>query len=54
MLDEKPKPGPDPDRLKVEGEWTKAIGKALKKKRPEGGWPKREGDKKPEDDESPQ
>jgi hypothetical protein len=36
----KVKRGPKPDTLKIEGSWQKAVGKALKKKRPENGWPK--------------
>ena len=34
------KRGPKPETLKIEGPWQKAVGKALKKKRPEKGWPK--------------
>jgi hypothetical protein len=36
----KPKPGPKPDTLKIEGDWIDAVDKALTKKRPAGGWPK--------------
>lgn len=32
--------GPEPDRVKIPGDWEKAVGDALKKKRPAGGWPK--------------
>ncbi|HEV2329842.1 MAG TPA: hypothetical protein VGY56_13750 [Verrucomicrobiae bacterium] len=32
--------GPEPERLKIEGDWVDAIDTALKKKRPPGGWPK--------------
>jgi len=32
--------GPEPERLKIEGNWVSAIDQALKKKRPPGGWPK--------------
>jgi len=39
-------PGPEPERLKIEGNWEAAAGKAIKKKRPEGGWPKPEPKKK--------
>ena len=42
----KKKHGPEPDRLKVEGDWTDAVGKALKKKRPIEGWPDPEDKKK--------
>jgi hypothetical protein len=37
------KPGPKPESLKIEGSnWTDAIKKVLKKKRPPEGWPKPE------------
>lgn len=45
MSDEKqrPKPGPEPDRLKLdEADWEKAVERALRKKRPKEGWPKDE------------
>ncbi len=32
-------PGPEPERLNLEGDWEKLVGKALKKKRPKEGWP---------------
>lgn len=32
--------GPEPERLKIEGDWIAAVDKALKVKRPETGWPK--------------
>ena len=28
------KPGPKEERLKIEGDWRKAVGKAFKKQRP--------------------
>lgn len=34
------KPGPEPEMLRIEGPWEKAIDKALSKKRPIGGFPK--------------
>lgn len=34
------KPGPVPDRVKIEGNWEDAIKTALAKKRPPKGWPK--------------
>lgn len=37
--DKKP-PGPEPERLKIEGDWQDAMKQALKKPRPPGGWPK--------------
>lgn len=38
----KRRPGPDPEILKIEGDWKDAVKKALGKKRPAGGWPKPE------------
>jgi hypothetical protein len=32
--------GPEPERLKIEGDWVDAIDTALAKKRPPEGWPK--------------
>ncbi|HXJ93844.1 MAG TPA: hypothetical protein VMT20_13420 [Terriglobia bacterium] len=34
------KPGPKPERLKIEGNWRDAIKKSLAKKKPPEGWPK--------------
>ena len=34
------KTGPEPERLKLTGNWEKLMGKALKKPRPKSGWPK--------------
>ncbi len=36
---QKPKPGPDPERLALDGDWQEATKKALKKERPPEGWP---------------
>lgn len=37
------RPGPEPDRLRLDNEdWEDAVGEALNKQRPEGGWPKGE------------
>jgi hypothetical protein len=36
----KAKTGPEPERLKLKGDWKSLIGKALAKKRPKKGWPK--------------
>ena len=36
------KRGPVPETLKIEGDWKKAVKGALKKKRPDTGWPKPE------------
>lgn len=32
--------GPEPERLKIEGNWVKAFGVSLRKPKPPGGWPK--------------
>lgn len=32
--------GPDPERLKLSGNWMANVAKALKKQRPKKGWPK--------------
>ena len=42
MSDNKHKRGPKPETVKIEGDWENAIDKALKKERPEDGWPKPE------------
>lgn len=34
------KRGPEAQRLKLKGDWTALVGKALAKKRPKKGWPK--------------
>lgn len=34
------KRGPKEDRVKLKGPWKENLRKALKKKRPEKGWPK--------------
>jgi hypothetical protein len=36
------KPGPDPDRLVIEGDWESAVQKAMHKVKPSNGWPKTE------------
>lgn len=33
-------PGPEPDLLKIDMDWEKAIKKSLEKKKPPSGWPK--------------
>jgi hypothetical protein len=38
----KSKRGPVADRVKIDGNWKDAMAKALKKKRPAGGFPKDE------------
>jgi hypothetical protein len=35
-----PKRGPEPERLKLNGDWKDAIKMSFQKKRPAGGWPK--------------
>jgi hypothetical protein len=40
MKDDKKKTGPEADTLKVEGDWEKAVKKALERKKPAKGWPK--------------
>ena len=34
------KRGPPPELLKLKGDWTKNVKKALEKKKPPDGWPK--------------
>lgn len=36
------KAGPKPGRVKSDKDWKEAITDAMKKKRPEGGWPEPE------------
>jgi hypothetical protein len=36
----KRKPGPPPERVKIEGNWENAIGHAISRPRPKSGWPK--------------
>lgn len=35
----KSKRGPSPDRVKIKGDWSEAVKKALEKTRPSDGWP---------------
>ena len=37
-------PGPEADRLKIDGDWKDAVGKALDKEKPPEGWPNPNGD----------
>ena len=39
-------PGPEPERLKIEGDWEEAMKRALGKKRPSEGWPRPPGKRK--------
>jgi hypothetical protein len=51
------KHGPEPERLKITGDWEAAVAKSMQAKKPEGGWPKptpmpqrsHKGKKKPKD-----
>lgn len=36
---QKNKSGPEPERIKLNKPWEKAVGDALRKKRPAEGWP---------------
>jgi hypothetical protein len=45
-MSKKKQPGPDPERLKIEGDWEDAVKKAMGKKRPKEGWPEPEHDKR--------
>ena len=38
--------GPEPEVIKIQGNWETAIKKALTKPRPESGWPKPKAKKK--------
>lgn len=43
-MQEKRKPGPDPERVKIEKrDWKRAVKKALEKEKPASGWPKEGG-----------
>jgi hypothetical protein len=35
----KPKTGPEPERVKISGDWKKAVKKALHEPLPGNGWP---------------
>ena len=39
MSEDRKKTGPEPQAVKVNKPWEEAIADALKKKRPETGWP---------------
>jgi hypothetical protein len=32
--------GPEPERLKIDGNWKAAVRVAMQKRKPPGGWPK--------------
>ena len=40
--DRKDKPGPKPDRLKIEGDWEEAAKRLVRKQKPPEGWPEQE------------
>ncbi len=42
---DKQNPGPEPERLKIDGDWEDAVKKAMGRPKPAEGWPE------PEDDE---
>lgn len=42
--EKKIKPGPDEERLKLDGDWKDAMKKAIGNEKPEGGWPTSESD----------
>lgn len=46
MKKKKKKVGPKPNRLKIDGNWEEAMGEAVKKEKPEDGWPDDKNDKK--------
>lgn len=53
MTEEKSKPGPEPERVKTDLDWEDAVKRALEKKRPEEGWPKKdEGSPKQDEGEA--
>ncbi len=37
----KEKPGPKPNHLKIDENWENAVKKAVQKKKPKNGWPKK-------------
>jgi hypothetical protein len=44
MSDDKPKPtGPESKHVAAGNDWTRAVGEALKKKKPAAGWPEPAG-----------
>ena len=50
-----PIPGPDPERLRFDEEdWEEAVKKALKKPRPEDGWPTGKEPTREEDSAEPE
>lgn len=47
MANDKRKPGPEPETVKGDGPWEEAVKRALGKKKPPEGWPKK-AKKKPD------
>jgi hypothetical protein len=43
MNDQRQKPGPDPDRLKLDGDWAERVGEALERSIPPEGVPDQHG-----------
>jgi hypothetical protein len=48
MKKKRQKRGPKPDKLQIDGDWQEALKKAVKKKKPENGWPEEEKEQKSE------
>jgi hypothetical protein len=46
MTERKRKRGPEPERVKIDEDWEKAVERALTKKRPKDGWPTPDSDEK--------
>lgn len=44
---QKSKPGPEADRLKLEGDWEENVKTSLAKPKPADGWPKHDEKKPP-------
>ena len=52
--DPKSDPGPEPERLKIEGDWEDAMKRAMEKPKPAEGWPDPDpNEKQPENDDDP-
>jgi hypothetical protein len=43
MTNEKKPTGPEPERLKLRGDWMEAVEKAVKKPKSSAGWPEPRG-----------
>ena len=42
MTKRKKQRGPKPGKVNIKGDWEDAVKKAIKKPKPEGGWPDKE------------